>query len=522
MEVAIVEATEEPEELVCKAARNDYMTEWVGEMAFEDVMASIDGDSLEEKKENLLIHLMRRAHFGPFEHPHATFSVTGVSRITMAQITRHRHATFDIQSLRYTKPDLGVTSDPRVRTLPPGFGEKRAPDRRYDVNQEAAVAAWRDDGVADAVLAAVLGVDEDAVAAMDDARDRDGEGDGGGDEDDGGGAENVGDAGAVAADAAPSLARVQGLLAAAGDVDDGVVRVDLPARERGYAAAVAAALDAPGNVFSLDGETVTVAVRVADAPDAAVAAARGDVAAIDELDPAGDAAFLLGVVEGVGGFEGDRLALHVGDEAPEALAGLLEREVGRVERWRRGDEAVLTVDATALADAVYGDAAEFASLHRGRLLGAMDASERVAERFRAAVDDWLDGQQFVYPPSVREEEIVSREAGRIAFDAAPWRRIEEIRGAYERQAEHYNRLLAQGVPAEDARAVLGMGITVNITFTMNARALMHLFDMRAAGDAQWEARELSGHLIELSKDWMPTTFEYYDEEMKGRKNRLGP
>jgi thymidylate synthase (FAD) len=44
---------------------------------------------------------LSRGHYGPWEHPQITFAVKGVSRVTMAQITRHRHMTFDVQSQRY-------------------------------------------------------------------------------------------------------------------------------------------------------------------------------------------------------------------------------------------------------------------------------------------------------------------------------------------------------------------------------------------------------------------------------------
>jgi thymidylate synthase (FAD) len=53
---------------------------------------------------------------------------------------------------------------------------------------------------------------------------------------------------------------------------------------------------------------------------------------------------------------------------------------------------------------------------------------------------------------------------------------------------------------------------VNMTFTMNARALMHLLNMRMKGDAQWEVRELSESVLEAAKEWMPYTFERYEEK----------
>ena len=46
--------------------------------------------------------------------------------------------------------------------------------------------------------------------------------------------------------------------------------------------------------------------------------------------------------------------------------------------------------------------------------------------------------------------------------------------------------------------------------------------MRAAADSQWEIRELTEQVLEIAAEWCPITFEYYNENMKGRKNRLAP
>ena len=102
MRVEIIESTPNPEEVACRAARGDYSSEWIGsDRPFDEVMDSVEGDTLEEKMHTLIDHLTRSGHYGPFEHPTATFAVEGVSRACMAQITRHRHASFDVMSLRY-------------------------------------------------------------------------------------------------------------------------------------------------------------------------------------------------------------------------------------------------------------------------------------------------------------------------------------------------------------------------------------------------------------------------------------
>lgn len=122
MQVELLESTDNPEELACRAARGDYSADWVGsDVPFEEVMETVEGETLEEKQETLIEHLMRSGHFGPMEHPQATFAVRGVSRACMAQITRHRHASFDVMSMRYV--DLSGESADRF-TYPPSFTEE--------------------------------------------------------------------------------------------------------------------------------------------------------------------------------------------------------------------------------------------------------------------------------------------------------------------------------------------------------------------------------------------------------------
>jgi len=247
MDVTLLEATEEPERLICQAARNDYMEEFVGHTPFEAVMDGIEGDSLEAKQRTLIKHLLDHGHFGPFEHPHATFAIEGMSRSCMAQLTRHRHVSFDIQSMRYVSFD---------------------------------------------------------------------------------------------------------------DVDPAAVR---------------------------EGEMVVI-------PPSAT-------------DP-----------------------------------------------------------------------------------------------------DWVGRNQDRGP--VDEETAAEREA--------------LFRDTIEDAFASYQRLLDLGMPPEDARYVLPIGSKVNVVMSMNVRMLMHVADMRAAADAQWEIRGMTEDVLDLAAEWCPLTFEHYEAEMKNRKNRLAP
>ena len=119
MKVKILEATPAPERLACAAARGDYFDGYVGDEKFADLMSSVDGDTLEEKKRTLIKHLFRSGHFGPFEHPNVTIAVRGISRSCMAQLTRHRHASFDVQSMRYV--DFSSDDPETEAVLPPSL-----------------------------------------------------------------------------------------------------------------------------------------------------------------------------------------------------------------------------------------------------------------------------------------------------------------------------------------------------------------------------------------------------------------
>jgi thymidylate synthase (FAD) len=247
MEVELLEATEDPERVICTAARNDYMEAFVGDRTFEEIMASIEGETIEEKKRTLIGNLLEHGHFGPFEHPHVTFAVKGISRSCMAQITRHRHVSFDVQSMRYVS--------------------------------------------------------------------------------------------------------------------------------------------------------------------------------FDDVDPA----------------------------------------------------------------------------------------------------DVADGELVVTPPSATDPDWVGRNQQRGAVDEETVeRRTRVFRESVRRSVAEYQELLELGMPPEDARFVLPIGTEVNLVMTLNARMLMHVADMRAAADSQWEIRQMTEQMLDLAADWCPITFDYYESEMKNRKNRLAP
>lgn len=60
---------------------------------------------------------------------------------------------------------------------------------------------------------------------------------------------------------------------------------------------------------------------------------------------------------------------------------------------------------------------------------------------------------------------------------------------------------------EDARFVLPNACETHITFTMNARELLHFFSLRCCSRAQWEIRALAVEMLKLCKEKAPVIFE---------------
>lgn len=72
--------------------------------------------------------------------------------------------------------------------------------------------------------------------------------------------------------------------------------------------------------------------------------------------------------------------------------------------------------------------------------------------------------------------------------------------------DFYQKLLAAGVEAEDARYVLPQAVETKIVVTMNARELLHFFTLRTCERAQWEIRSLAEKILQLVLPLAPTIF----------------
>lgn len=68
--------------------------------------------------DRLIRHIMKSGHTSTMEHINFTFAIEGVSRSLLAQITRHRHFSFSVQSQRYVKLESEAKSGGFDYTVP--------------------------------------------------------------------------------------------------------------------------------------------------------------------------------------------------------------------------------------------------------------------------------------------------------------------------------------------------------------------------------------------------------------------
>jgi thymidylate synthase (FAD) len=86
MKVSVISATEKPIEVISIAAGTCYGKSNVSKKRMETCYNS--------------------GHLSVFEHATVSFRIEGISRSCMAQLTRHRHVSFCVESQRYCKYDL--------------------------------------------------------------------------------------------------------------------------------------------------------------------------------------------------------------------------------------------------------------------------------------------------------------------------------------------------------------------------------------------------------------------------------
>lgn len=109
-QVELIACTPDAEKLIAASAKMCYSA--------AEASAILEGLT-PEKTERFLQMLTDLGHESPIEHASFTFAIEGVSRSLLAQITRHRIASFSVQSQRYVKENhFHFVTPPEITALP--------------------------------------------------------------------------------------------------------------------------------------------------------------------------------------------------------------------------------------------------------------------------------------------------------------------------------------------------------------------------------------------------------------------
>ncbi|MBE7030042.1 MAG: FAD-dependent thymidylate synthase [Ruminococcaceae bacterium] len=115
MNVELLSHTPDPEKIIAAAAKLCYSSSGI-----DGILQGLD----EEKTTNFLNRLMSMGHESPIEHISFTFGVEGVSRSLLAQLTRHRIASYSVKSQRYVKEgQFEFITPPEIAALPEAKAE---------------------------------------------------------------------------------------------------------------------------------------------------------------------------------------------------------------------------------------------------------------------------------------------------------------------------------------------------------------------------------------------------------------
>lgn len=144
--VILLAHTPNPEHTVASAARLCYSSSNI-----TDLMDSIS----DEKAASFVEMLSEIGHESPVEHASFTFGIEGVSRSLLAQITRHRMASFSVKSQRYvregsfeyvTPPEIAANEEAK-KIYDEIMAEDQAKyDRLAEILKEKHVKTFLDEG----------------------------------------------------------------------------------------------------------------------------------------------------------------------------------------------------------------------------------------------------------------------------------------------------------------------------------------------------------------------------------------
>ncbi len=136
MKVTLLTHTPLPEHTIASAARLCYSPSTI-----DDIREGLT----EEKTAAFVDMLAEIGHESPIEHASFTFGVEGVSRSLLAQLTRHRIASFSVQSQRYVaESHFEYVLPPEIEAIPEAAARYRQAMEEDQQHYEALTAILKE------------------------------------------------------------------------------------------------------------------------------------------------------------------------------------------------------------------------------------------------------------------------------------------------------------------------------------------------------------------------------------------
>ena len=129
----------------------------------------------------------------------------------------------------------------------------------------------------------------------------------------------------------------------------------------------------------------------------------------------------------------------------------------------------------------------------------------------------LDQFEYIVPPEIEKVPaakkifIEAMERDQKAYDGLvnilmeeKWRQYEHLELTEKERKKILNKIEKEAI--EDARYVFPNACETKIVVTMNARSLLHFFNVRCCNRAQWEIREMATEMLKECKKVAPALF----------------
>lgn len=151
MKVKLLRSTPDAIEVALTAIRTCYSHNYpseIVELEGEKYFGQKAKDGLGGSEADRLIrHIVTSGHTSTLEHIHFVFTVEGVSRTLLAQLTRHRQFSYSVQSQRYVKLESDSRSGGFDYVTPPSIKQEQYHDfmvlvqEMYDMLRKDSVSA---------------------------------------------------------------------------------------------------------------------------------------------------------------------------------------------------------------------------------------------------------------------------------------------------------------------------------------------------------------------------------------------